>query len=45
MNYVTIGSEKLNLTMQSPTAILNVNCGTFEERASLVRKMQSIFRT
>ena len=33
------------LTMQSPMAIRNVSCGTFEESASSVRKMRSIFRT
>jgi len=31
--------------MQSLLAIRNVSCGTFEESASLVRKMRSIFRT
>ena len=31
--------------MQSPLAIRNVSCGAFEESASSVRKMRSIFRT
>jgi len=40
-----ISSINWNLTMQSPSAIRNVSCGTFEESASSVRKMRSIFRT